>query len=129
MLNKYFKEDEAVDSNYPAHSLCIEDSSSDEKSDMQNEVSLSSLAKIEKKLKRLEQCQNLQSNLLLNKLDIEKDEAQTSKKVDVFISNKNDSILDNILDISFNTKDKKNGKWTLEEVIKILICRMNFSNR
>jgi hypothetical protein len=90
-------------------------------------ISLNSIVKLEKKLKQLEHCQNLQNSLLLNKIVKEKSSLSTNSNkdneianYDIFsssdyshIDNDNDSLADSQ---STKSKSRKNGKWTKEEV-------------
>ena len=97
------------------------------------EISLNSIAKLEKKLKQLEHCQNLQNSLLLSKLMnkqkiITNDMMTTSNNkgpTDMFSSN-NSCTDSNEIEHSIITQtdrltsngnsERKNQKWTFEEV-------------
>ena len=81
-----------------------------------SDINLNTIAKLERKMKQLEYCQNLQNSLLLNKV---MNKEKESKAYDIFPKseysvdfNKNESILDN----SPNSNRRRNGKWTKEEV-------------
>ena len=100
------------------------------------EISLNSIAKLEKKLKQLEHCQNLQNSLLLNKLmnkqKIITNDLLTTKSMgpsDMFSSeysctgsNENEHSVLSFTNHSIsngNQDIRKNQKWTLEEVTKL----------
>jgi len=108
-----------------------------------SDISLNSLASLEKKLKQLEHCQNLQNSLLLDKF-MKKEKKKSS---DVFSSDytscrenrdiEEESIHDSHSEFPDNTSlascMKKTQKWTPEEVILyfniILNHRMIFLKR
>jgi hypothetical protein len=88
-------------------------------------ISLNSIVKLEKKLKQLEHCQNLQNSLLLNKIVKEKSakENTNNKNIanyDIFSSSdysNHDNDYDSVMDTnSTKGNSRKNGKWTKEEV-------------
>ncbi len=92
----------------------------DEKS-TRSEVSLDSLVKLEKKLKQLEHCQSLQNSLLLEKLMIKEKNAKNKdkevKNYDIFSKHAENESFDSFQDtLSVASTNRKNGKWTPEEV-------------